>query len=510
MGPTLRSPRPLARLARFAHLAVLAALVALAAAPSARAQQQPPPPPPSIDLALAGQVFAEIKERCAVDNGRLWGLKLGGPILLVDPATGTLVANQADPAHEFLQERDGVFVGTLPDTLQTANTAVDWAGVRWAMIQWPLPDDPAERCRFVLHEVFHRVQDELNLPAHDAVCGHLDTLDGRFWLQLEWRALAEALRQARAVWEAGDAEQAAPGDPRNAHAAQPATAARNDAIRDALLFRRARRALIPGAAERERALEMNEGLAEYTGMALRGTAITDTLAVLADRIVARATSLPSYARSWAYQSGPAWGLLLDQLAGRDAGPQSWRGGLQQRDDLAELAGALLRDPPPDTADPAGVRALLAAAEKAARTWDGEALRSSEVARNDVRQAELARWHALLVEGPLLELPLSGAMNYTFDPNAVVSLEGAGTVYPTFTLTDSWGSLKAESGALMAADHGRTFVAAPTAVDASRAADSLTDELHGPGWTLKLSAGWHLVLGTRRGDYLVRSVLADAR
>src|SRR5262245_9575725 len=505
MGPTLRSPRPLARLGRLAHLTVVAA------APAARAQQEPKAPPePSIDLPLARQVFAEIKERCAVDNGRLWGLKLGGPILLVDPATGTLVANQADPAHEFLQEREGVFVGTLPDTLQTANTSVDWAGARWAMIQWPLPEDTAERCRLVMHEVFHRVQDELNLPAHDSVCGHLDTLDGRFWLQLEWRALAEALRQARTVCEAGASEQATPGDPRNAHAAQPATTARNDAIRDALLFRRARRALIPGAAEHEHALEMNEGLAEYTGMALRGSAVTDTLGVLADRMIARAASLPSYARSWAYQSGPAWGLLLDQLAGRDEGPQAWRAGLTQRDDLAELAGAALRDPPPDTADAAGVRALLAAADKAARNYDGETLHAAEVARNDVRQAELARWRALLVEGPLLELPLSGAMNYTFDPNAVVSLEGAGTVYPTFTLTDAWGSLKADSGALMAADHGRTFVAAPAAVDASRATDSMTDELHGPGWTLKLSAGWHLVLGTRRGDYLVRSVLADAR
>jgi hypothetical protein len=43
---------------------------------------------------------------------------------------------------------------------------------------------------------------------------------------------------------------------------------RRAAIRDALDFRARRRALFPGAAEEEDALERNEGMAEYTGLVL--------------------------------------------------------------------------------------------------------------------------------------------------------------------------------------------------------------------------------------------------
>jgi hypothetical protein len=86
----------------------------------------------------------------------------------------------------------------------------------------------------LLHECFHRLQKKLGLPARDAVNNHLDTLNGRIWIQMEWRALERALRQT------GPARQAA--------------------IADALLFRSYRRSLFPGSANHENALELNEGL----------------------------------------------------------------------------------------------------------------------------------------------------------------------------------------------------------------------------------------------------------
>jgi hypothetical protein len=73
----------------------------------------------------------------------------------------------------------------------------------------------------------------------DKPADHLDTFDGRYWLQLEWRALAAALRTS------GDARLAA--------------------VRDALAFRGARHQRFATAAETERVLEINEGLAQYTG-----------------------------------------------------------------------------------------------------------------------------------------------------------------------------------------------------------------------------------------------------
>ena len=77
------------------------------------------------------------------------------------------------------------------------------------------------------------------------VVGHpwaerLDAVDGRYWMRLEWRALARALS------ESGEARELA--------------------VREALAFRQARHARFPDKVETERALHINEGLASYTGV----------------------------------------------------------------------------------------------------------------------------------------------------------------------------------------------------------------------------------------------------
>src|SRR5262249_53468844 len=159
----------------------------------------------------------------------------------VDPGSHAVVANQADREGKLKAEGE-VFVGLLPVDFPTANTATRWAGVDWTMVQWPLPVATKERARLMLHELFHRVQPPLGLQVPAPPNQHLDSRDGRVLLQLEWRALREALKQS------GDAQRSA--------------------IEDALVFRARREQLFATARLEERALEMNEGLAEYTGVKL--------------------------------------------------------------------------------------------------------------------------------------------------------------------------------------------------------------------------------------------------
>ena len=109
---------------------------------------------------------------------------------------------------------------------------------------WPLPTDDVNRRVLLMHESWHRVQDQCGLPASNPGNSHLNTFDGRFWIQLEWRALERALR-------ASDKDRRA-------------------AIEDALMFRRERHRLVESAAEQECAIETAEGLAEYTGIRLSG------------------------------------------------------------------------------------------------------------------------------------------------------------------------------------------------------------------------------------------------
>jgi hypothetical protein len=412
----------------------------------------------SIDIPAARECFRAAQSACSRDAGQLWGVSLCGPILLVDPQTRALVANQAD-AQGHLTARDSVFVGNLPKEEVIANTAVTWAGVKWTMVMWPLPDRPAARLRLVMHELFHRVQDDLGLPATSPPNPHLDSHDGRLWLQLEWRALRAAL--------------AASGD------------ARSHAVSDALLFRACRRASFPDAAASERALEMNEGLAEYTGARL-AAASDAALGEAAARGVERAAERPSFVRSFAYVSGPLYGALLDAVRAR------WRADLTPQKDLGELLGAALGIAPLPARSAAD---LVALATPRAAAYAGDALKTAEDAREKDRQRRIAAYRARLIDGPVLVVPMGKTTRSGFDPNNVIPLEKMGTIYPTYDLSDEWGVLEVKDGALTLGDFGkdaRAQVAAP--------ADPQARPLQGPGWKLQLAPGWTVVPGPRAGDF----------
>src|SRR5215813_5977095 len=282
----------------------------------------------SIDTKLAAQYFRQLKQTSDRDGGKTWGLPLYGPIMLVDPRSGNLVANQAD-LEQKLVAQDGVFIGKLPNEINPANTAFDWAGVHWTMVMWPVSEFRQARERLLLHECFHRLQAKLGLPGRDAVNAHLDTLNGRIWIQMEWRALEHALRQTGP--------------------------ARKSAIADALLFRSYRRSLFPDADKNENALELNEGLAEYTGVKLSSADLQETV-VRADIILRQARNNPTFARSFAYVSGPAYGALLD-LSGIP-----WRVNLKPTTDL----GVLLQQ-----RHGIQIRASEAAARTAASRYEGD-------------------------------------------------------------------------------------------------------------------------------------------
>ena len=169
----------------------------------------------AIDLLQAQSIFRQAGAICIRDSGAVWGHTLCGPILLVDPDDRMVVANQADAAGA-LSVAGPVFSGVLPASEEISDTTVEWSGTRWAELIWPWPmrEDPDMRHVTLAHELFHRIQPDLHIEKLDGDNRHLDTFDGRYLLELEWKALAAALRA-------------------------PARSGRRIAIADAILFRRA-------------------------------------------------------------------------------------------------------------------------------------------------------------------------------------------------------------------------------------------------------------------------------
>ncbi len=366
----------------------------------------------TIDPALARQYFEEARALSEKDGGKLWACRCLAPMLFVDPETRAVVANQADRDGKF-REEGGVFLGSWPKEENISNTAVTWAGVKWTMVMWPLPEEKQERGRLMMHESFHRIQSALHLSAKDPANRHLDTQNGRIWLRLEWRALERALQEQGA--------------------------ARQQAISDALYFRRHRRLLCPQAAEEEQALEINEGLSEYTGFKLSARS-SGELAALAAYSLHQAPNRRTLMRSFAYASGPAYGALLD------AAGAAWRKSIKPETDFGEvLQRRLAIQLTPDSESQALARA---------KRYDGEEVIAAEVRRETTRQTQLAKNRARFLDGPVLVLPLSENVQYSYNPNNLVALDEAGTVYPTIRVADEWGIIEASDGALMMREGAR--------------------------------------------------------
>ena len=419
------------------------------------------------DPAGVASVFRQASLISDRDAGHFWGQRLYGPMLIVDPVDMSVIANQPD--GEGVLKRSGfVYTGVLPSSVIVSNTPAEWSGKRWTELLWPLhPKGDAVslvgedwRAVALAHEMFHRIQPSLGLTRAEIANVHLDTLQGRYLLQLEWRALAQALTASTAE-------------------------ARRAAAADAVLFRAERHRLFADAAMDEATLEIDEGIAEYTGVRL-GLETPQARTRYAVYDLSAFVNAPTYVRAFPYASGPAYGLLLDS-----ADP-AWRGKFGAGQSLDQLLISAMRLPPPELS---GLKAREA-------FYDSNAmLYAFEVKRDQARQVHLSALRASLVDGPVLRLPLHHA-NYVFNPQTLQPLGDFGTVYPTLHLSDDWGLLQVDTGGALLDTKMKTAV-----VSAQGEALSKPD---GGGWRLTLNRGWVLKPGYRTGDLIVAPVQDKSR
>lgn len=384
---------------------------------------------------------AELRAICDADRQRLWGAGLCGPLLIADPISRAAWASTSD-TEGALRPAGAGWVGALPPGVPIANTSLDWAGRRWIMLAAPLPTDLEEQRVLLAHEAWHRVQDSIGLPQAPSTCAHLESEQGRYLLRLEMRALSVAMRS------------------RNR--------ARQRAAEDALRFRAARLALFENAVFEERALDRNEGLAAYTGVVLGAEDVSGYAA----RVLDRHDSHESLSRAYAYATGPAYGILLDQFR------RTWRSELTGGAAPAELLMASF-----------GIGIPSASVlREAAALYGGPAIAAEEAARAQAQRARVDELQARFTSGPRVELPLA-QMQLEFDPNQVTPVEGLGSVYHVITLRDAWGEFRATDGALISPDFTRVVLARPG-----------VDGLSGPGWTLALAPNLHLAGPDAAGVY----------
>lgn len=396
--------------------------------------------------------FSETKEATLKHVG-LWDKDLYGPILLVDPETRRMYANEPDEGG-FLRPRDGIYQGMLPKNIPISNTDISWSGIHWAMIKLPLPDQKEDRVDLIIHELFHVAQPSLGFDFQREENIHLDDKEGRIYLRLEMAALREALLSRR-------------------------LARSEEHLRNALIFRKYRHLLYKGAEVTENSLELLEGMASYTGQMMSGRDKWQLRDYLVNRIIAF-EELPSYVRTFAYETVPVYGFFLYQK------DNNWNKNMDADSDLTDFFSEVFG---------MEMRIILQTyVRQVAEEYNGRVIADEEQRREISHSARLDLYREKFIEDPHLEIRL-GEIELSFDFQNVVPLdEDEGTVYLTIQISDQWGILTVKGGgALLRSDWRWVIVSEPLEIRG--------DSVIGDGWGIELNEGYHIEK-TVTGNYLL--------
>ncbi|MEO3402841.1 hypothetical protein AAFN85_03000 [Mucilaginibacter sp. CAU 1740] len=394
--------------------------------------------------------LARAKTILKKDNGAMWGTPLWSSHLLILDTKNKIYS--AQPLEDAVFQ-DSLWSRTLPDrTLNQSNAPQDFAGSRYAVVMTTYLADSSAT---LIHELFHLAQ-EKQVQLNGNPLNYLDGYQARELLRLEYHALREALSLARK------------NAPKNDMAAQ---------LSDAVCFRKLRRALSPETADAEIDIESSEGLANYTGFRLSDR--RDKFALAIKEINGR-ESAPTYTRTFPYATGPAYGLLFDQLG------IEWRSGLNKRYNLGGIFEIryLHNEVATDSA----------AFHAAANRHDYNRIHKEELDRKAIFDQKTAWFTKTLVDAPVLHARLStDTYSRSFDMNGTFVLQDKGTVYTAIRGTDitgknfgsfqttNTGTADQPAGILGSPDNREFIFPLPLRTEGSK--------LTGPNYELLLNPGW---------------------
>ena len=380
--------------------------------------------------------FKDIDSKLDKNKGEFWNHSLKGPILLVDHKTREVIANQNNALKEF-KKINNVYVFTLPKEVNIANTALDWEGKRWTMVLLPLPKEKKARENLIIHELFHRIQPQIGFgKIYEKTNAHLDNFAGRLFLKLEIEALLQAVSST--------------GKDRDLH------------LTHALSFRKKRQSS-EEIKKAENSLELNEGIAEYTGMMLTGRSIEELKLHFRNK-VENFYRNKTFVRSFAYQTIPMYGYLLSEIK------ENWHQEITIDTNLTDYIESAF--------NLNGTVSLDLVAKE--NRYHFNEIQKEEQQREKDRLIVLANYKEKFINKPTLKLTFEN-MKISFDPRNIMPIEDFGTVYPTLRVTDNWGILTAENGALLSGNWKSVKVSEPEEI--------MGDVVKGDGWKLELNKNW---------------------
>jgi len=399
--------------------------------------------------------FNKIEDICNLDNGRLWGKNLYGPLMFVDRSNRRIISNSPDE-EGLLRYNDGIYTGIYPKDLLISNAPLHFGGVLFAMAPMPPEEDEYRIKTRAVHSLFHRFQEMNGLSSSGYNTNNMDEKQARLWIKLEWKALRKAITSEGTE--------------------------RNLATRDALIFRGANRELYQNDANDENHFENYEGLATFTYTLLCTGTCEEYRSKLFENLD-RIYSMQSYARSYGFIHGALYATLL-----HDKG-FDFKMINSPNYDLGNAVQELYSvDLPEFCRDVAGSIAL---------NYDIDAINDEEEKRlADIRES-LNKQVSLFTEKPVVFFALESPY-FDFEPENVHSLDTLGTLYNSIRVSDSWGKLTVDKGGCLISNNFKNLRITAKGFKAER------NRISGEGWNLMLNDDWEMIVVGP--NYFVRKLM----
>ena len=396
---------------------------------------QQPPCEKTMEESL--QQTAEILDRQA--SKELWNVSLNAPIIITDHLENKMYFTAIENGR-VQPLREDAWNNQVP----LVNSTVEYKGKKYVTVMYmALMYGSCEgRASLLIHEIFHFHQNDLGFQSTSSANSHMDEIQGRTLLQIEMKALQQALD--------GDLQR----------------------LHDALYIRAYRQQLYP--ENNEELFELNEGLAEYTGAKLT---MQNLHQYVKDRLDYNINT--GYTNSFAYATGAAYATILDGLY------PEWRNDA----DLGKGMTFLIKKTNPQytvTVDNSSLKKLL------------DRYNHDKIL-NDEKEAiksfgDIAAFEKLPeLETPKLLITNSG-IYFSYDPNdRVIALNNA-VLLRNITLKGEWGQITVKSGIVRLNDWSAFYLLPPKEI-----AENI---VRGDDYELKLNKGWKVVESD--GNYKIES------
>ena len=221
----------------------------------------------------------------------------------------------------------------------------------------------------------------------------------------------------------------------------------------------------------ENALEINEGIAEYTGMMLgrKNSNIEQHLIKNINNFYTNKT----FVRSFAYQTIPVYGYLLSKTT------PYWHKQINHNTVLTDYFLKAFNISSSYNTD------YIEIAQQ--NDYNYTSIITDEKKLEQQKIALKKAYIKKFTQDTTLQIGLKN-MNISFDPRNISPLDKLGTVYPNLKISDNWGILTVKKGALISANWDSITVSKP-----NYKSDSI---LKGDGWKLVLKTNWSLIKNTK--------------